>query len=53
MAPSLAPISSDAERSSVPSSASVTPRLSAVWPPTVGSMASGRFAFDDLGATPG
>ena len=38
----LAPISSTPNSSSVPSSASVIARFSAVWPPSVGSSASGR-----------
>ena len=37
-----APISSTPKRSSVPFSAKVTARLRAVWPPMVGSRASGR-----------
>src|SRR5213596_2326261 len=42
IAGSLAPISSTPKRSSVPSSASATARFSPVWPPSVGSRASGR-----------
>ena len=42
MASILAPMSSTPKRSSVPSSCSATARFSAVWPPTVGSSASGR-----------
>jgi hypothetical protein len=42
MAGILAPMSSTPNRSSVPSSASATARLSAVWPPSVGSSACGR-----------
>ncbi len=38
---SEAPISSTPYRASTPSSASATARFSAVWPPTVGSSASG------------
>ncbi len=38
----LAPISRTPSRSSTPRCASSTARLSAVWPPTVGSRASGR-----------
>ena len=38
----LAPISSTPRRSRVPSSCSAIARLSAVWPPRVGSSASGR-----------
>ena len=41
----LAPISSTPWRSSTPCSASSTARLSPVWPPTVGRMASGRSAM--------
>ena len=42
MAGSFAPISSTPYRSRTPDSASVTAVLSAVWPPSVGSSASGR-----------
>ena len=42
MASILAPMSSTPKRSSVPSSCSATARFSAVWPPSVGSSASGR-----------
>ena len=42
MAGILAPISSTPKRSRVPFSASATARFSAVWPPSVGSSASGR-----------
>ena len=38
----LAPISSTPKRSRVPFSARATARLRAVWPPMVGSKASGR-----------
>ena len=42
MARSFAPISSTPNRSSVPSRCSAIATLSAVWPPMVGSSASGR-----------
>ena len=42
MASILAPISSTLKRSSTPASASSMARFSAVWPPMVGSSASGR-----------
>ena len=44
MASSRAPIISTPKRSSTPVSASSMARLSAVWPPKVGSSASGRSA---------
>ena len=42
MARAFAPINSTPHRSSVPSRASAIATLSAVWPPIVGSSASGR-----------
>ena len=44
-----APISSTPYFASVPFSASAIARFSAVWPPTVGRIASGLLALDDLG----
>ena len=46
-------MSSTPKRSSVPSSLSALARFSAVWPPRVGSSASGPLALDDLGTGPG
>ena len=44
-----APISSTSNLFSTPSRARSSAQLSAVWPPIVGSSASGRSALDDLG----
>jgi hypothetical protein len=49
MASRLAPIISTPCLSSTPICASASAVFSAVWPPMVGSSASGLFLFDDLG----